>query len=103
MIYVSNAFSPSMIKGVATITLEEIPKEDFVNACKVGISIVGHPEIAKHFNVEFNRIGINLYEGDILYIVTPTFRQNKERYEFVPEEEGYTYRKITVEKQKELI
>lgn len=104
MEYIGNAFSPSMIRGDALIRIEAITREEFCNKRYDAISIIGHPEIAEHFGLKLNRQSILLYPGDELYIVMPRVRpyenkrvENGAKYEFVPEEKGYIYKKITVE------
>ena len=74
-----------------------------MKAGKTAKSIIGHPEIAKNFNLELNRESITLQKGDELFVVTPSKRpaegktvENGAKYEFIPESEGYTYRKLEV-------
>ena len=104
MKYIGNAFSVAMIDGDFTVSIKTINKEEFVEAGKTARSIVGHPEIAEHFGLQLNRESITLKEGDVLYVVTPTRRpaenktvENGAKYEFVPESEGYAYRRIEIE------
>ncbi len=95
-IYISNAFSPNMIRGNAKIQINEETKKDFIKAGKIATSIIGHPEIAEHFGLELNRIGITLDKGDVLHIVTPNQRPSAEMYTFIEEDQGWTYRRIEV-------
>ena len=100
--YIGNAFSASMV-GNNLAKFEKITKGDFVKAGKTAKSVVGHPEIAQLFGLELNRESISLKAGDVLYIVTPAQRlmagktvENGAKYEFVPEEQGYVYKKVTI-------
>ncbi len=102
MKYISNAFAASMINE-GTVKFEKISKEMFINAGKTSKSIIGHPEIAQHFNLELNRESITLEKGDVLFVVTPSKRpmegkmvEDGAKYQFITEDEGYEYRKITV-------
>lgn len=102
MKYIGNAFSPNMVDE-GTIKIEKINKNEFIEASKDSKSVIGHPEISKLFNLELNRESIYLNKGDILYVVVPSKRpmenkivENGGKYEFIPESEGYTYKKITV-------
>ena len=100
-IYISNAFSPNMIRGNALLKFTEVTKHDFIQAGKVATSVIGHPEIAEHFNLEYNRIGITLHPGDVLYIVTPNNRPSAEMYTYIEEDKGWTYRRIEVSGEKD--
>ena len=103
MYYVGNAFSPNMIEGDCTLKITQIDKFHFVEACAKYKSIIGHPEIADLFGVKYNRESITLEKGDVLYTVTPHIRplanrvvKDGTKYVFIPEEDGYTYRRIEV-------
>lgn len=95
-----------MIKGDATIKITTITKNEFIKAGKTATSTIGHPEIAKTFNLPLNRTSITLKPNDELYIVLPQKRpkanelvENGAKYTFIPESEGYTYKKITIMKE----
>lgn len=94
--YISNAFSPNMIDDCACVRFSRINKEEFVRAGEFSYSCIGHPEIAAHFGLEYNRQNISLLPGDVLYIVTPGHRPKNELYNFVPESKGWIYRKCEV-------
>ena len=104
--YIGNGFSAGMIKndiGTVLISITPITKKQFVNAGKHAKSIIGHPEIAKLFDLPLNRETVYLGRGDMLYIVQPERRQkenevveNGAKYTFVPESEGYIYKCIQV-------
>ena len=101
--YIGNAFSVNMIDGDGTITIKTITKNQFMKAGNHAKSIIGHPEIAKNFNLPLNRESITLKKGDQLFVVTPATRPmanqevaNGATYNFIPEEEGYTYKVIQV-------
>ena len=96
MFYISNAFSPNMIDDEGVVRITRIDKEEFVRAGEYANSVIGHPEIAEHFGLEYNRQNIALLPGDVLYIVTPGHRPKNQCYTFVPEREGWVYRKIEV-------
>lgn len=99
MEYVGNGFSPNMIESNATIEIQRISKATFEQAIRDGAkSIIGHPEISEMFKVPLNRVSITLDCGDTLYLVTPNQRLNTTEYTFIPETEGYVYRKITVKR-----
>ena len=94
--YISNAFSPNMIQDEGVVRITRIQKEDFVKAGEYANSVIGHPEIAEAFGLEYNRESISLLPGDVLYIVTPGHRPKNQLYTFVPEEKGWIYRRIEV-------
>lgn len=102
--YIGNGFSMGMIENEdVLISIKTITKNQFIKAGNHAKSIIGHPEIAKIFDLPLNRESITLKKGDILYIVSPTTRpmanqmvENGAKYTFIPEEEGYTYKQIQV-------
>ena len=103
MIYIGNGFSVAMLREDATIRIQTITKQEFLDAGKTAYSIIGHPEIANHFGLRLNRETVTLTEGDVLYVVTPSKRpkagelvENGAKYQFIPESEGYAYKKIRV-------
>ena len=98
-IYVGNGFSPNMVGDEAQIHIKTTTKQVFMNACKEGKSIIGHPEIAEHFNVPMNRVNIQLVCGDVLYVVSPRQRLKTEDYQYVSDENDYIYKRISVVKQ----
>ena len=102
MKYIGNAFSINMIDE-GEIKITNISKQDFINAGKTATSIVGHPEIAELFNLKLNRTSIYLTKGDVLFVVSPKIRpmenqkvESGTKYEFVPENMGYVYKKVEV-------
>ena len=94
--YISNAFSPNMIQDEGVVRISRIDKESFVKAGETANSVIGHPEIAEAFGLEYNRQSISLLPGDVLYVVTPGHRPKNQCYNFVPESKGWIYRKIEV-------
>ena len=96
MNYISNAFSPNMVGDDVCVRFKVITKDEFVRAGEYSYSCIGHPEIADHFGLEYNRQSIALLPGDVLYIVTPGPRPKGECYNFIPEVKGWIYRKCTV-------
>ena len=102
MKYIGNAFSTSMV-GEALIKINTITKDEFVKAGETAHSIIGHPEIAKNFGLPLNRESVVLNKGDVLFVVTPARRpmenqnvQSGTKYEFVPETEGYSYKRVEI-------
>ena len=102
--YIGNGFSMGMIPNEdILISVKTITKTQFIKAGNHAKSIIGHPEIAEIFDLPLNRESITLKKGDILYIVSPSTRpkanqmvENGARYEFIPEEMGYTYKQIQI-------
>lgn len=71
--FLGNAFSLQMLKSLpATFKVEGVGKDEIFNAgtaLKEDIeSIVGHPDTARVLGVPYNRVGIQLEEGDTLYV-----------------------------------
>ena len=102
MKYIGNAFAIGMIDS-GIVKVDKITKSDFVEAGKTAYSIVGHPEIAENFGLKLNRESITLKTGDILYVVSPSQRpmagkmvENGAKYEYIPESQGYVYKKVTI-------
>jgi hypothetical protein len=99
MKYVTNGFSPNMIKGNFTLKFKQISEKQFLTQAKNAYSVIGHEDIAKTLGLKYNREQITLKDGDELYIVTPSFRPKIDetgKYKYIPKEEGWTYRKIIV-------
>jgi hypothetical protein len=104
MKYIGNGFSVNMIEDEATITINNITKEEFMEQLKEGYSVVGHPEIAEHFGVALNRESITLQPDDYLFIVTTNKRPNEgktvengDKYQFIPEDDGWIYKMVYVQ------
>ena len=70
MKYVSNNFSPKMLKGKGAhiVSFKQISQETFDQKTKDAYSIIGHEDIAKLLNKPYNRESIQLEQGDELYI-----------------------------------
>lgn len=96
--YIANGFSPNMIRDNAVVEFKTTTKQAFMDACKDGKSIVGHPEIAEKFHVPLNRVTVELECGDTLYVVSPRQRLKTEQYEFISDEEQYQYKRIHIMK-----
>ena len=79
MKYVSNTFSPKMLrgKGAKMVSFKQISKETFEEKTKDAYSIIGHKKIAQLLGKPFNRETITLEEGDELYLAL----SNKHRLE----------------------
>ena len=74
-VYISNAFSLSMITPPTTLTVVEASAEDVKNILNQGfISAIGHEATAKIIttqlgvNVPVNRVSISLKRGDTLLV-----------------------------------
>jgi len=74
-VYISNAFSLSMISAPTTIKVIEVSAEDVKNILRDGFtSAVGHEATAKIISVQLgvqvlvNRISIKLAPGDVLIV-----------------------------------
>jgi len=96
MTYIGNGFSVNMLSKDATIRIENITKQEFIQAGETAESCIGHEDIANLFGLKYNRCNIRLYRGDILYLVTPAKRSKTDGYKFIPEMEGYVYKRIQV-------
>lgn len=94
--YISNAFSPNMIEDEGVVRITRVDKEAFVKAGEYCNSVIGHPEIAEAFGLEYNRENIALLPGDVLFVVTPGHRPKSQLGTFIPESKGWIYRKIEV-------
>lgn len=105
MEYIGNAFSLGMTPyEEVNIRVETISKEDFCRAGRTAYSVIGHPEIAEMFGLPLNRESVTLERGDVMYVVNPMRRPNEgmtvengARYQFIPESEGYVYKRVTLE------
>lgn len=109
---VNNAFSTKMIKdNRLNVKFEEISKETFMREAHTedAISVIGHPDTAKLFDLEANRQTIVLEEGDVLFVcelnnTTGTrLPEGITRMAEIPD--GFTFRflKITVKKDNIII
>ena len=105
MEYIGNAFSLGMTPyEEVNIRVETISKEDFCRAGRTAYSVIGHPEIAEMFGLPLNRESVTLERGDVMYVVNPMRRPNAGmtvengcKYQFIPESEGYVYKRVTLE------
>jgi hypothetical protein len=86
------------------IRVETISKQEFVDAGRTAYSVIGHPEIAEMFGLPLNRESVTLERGDVMYVVNPSRRPNEGmtvengcKYQFIPESEGYVYKRVTLE------
>jgi len=74
-VYISNAFSLSMLTGPTTVKVLEAPIEGVKDIIKDGfVSVVGHDATAKIISTQLgvqvptNRISIQLKTGDVLVV-----------------------------------
>lgn len=77
MKYIGNAFSPAMFKkeeGDILVSIKTITEHQFMKARHHAKSVIGHPELAEHFDLPLNRESVYLKRGDMLYIVLPSTR-----------------------------
>ena len=104
---VNNAFSSKMIKDSSLlIKFEEISEEEFmIESHKPDVlSVIGHPDTAKLFNLEANRQTIELHAGDVLFVCelnnTTGTRLPEGITRMVEIPDGFSFRflKITVKK-----
>lgn len=93
-LYVTTAFSPSMLTNNVVATVVEITQEEFAKIIHTPdiIPAVGHENtaniIAKKFNISknlYNRTNITLYPNDIVLVAIPQFRADQSR-EFTDKE-----------------
>jgi len=92
MKYLASTFSPMMLDEKSWANAEVVPIElNDIPSAKELNSIVSHEITAKILSallneiVEFNRINITLFAGDVMYCVIPGFRTTEAR-EFSYEE-----------------
>lgn len=107
MKYIGNAFSPSMIKdseGDVLILMRNITENQFRKIGDHAKSCIGHPELAEHFNLPFNRETIHLKKGDMLYIVLPKRRYREgeivrygdDKINYEPDKTDFTFKVIQI-------
>lgn len=89
MIYLTNAFSPKMLnpdeKQTIIIRKSSYDEIQEVKNNNEVISTIGHHNIARHLDVRYNTMPIQVERNDIIYIVQcdPSINQ-------------YTYRKMSI-------
>ena len=71
MKYISNAFSPKMLKSNTKqrIKIEPSSYREIQEEKLELVSAIGHQQIANVLGIEKNRINIQLEKNDILYVV----------------------------------
>ena len=80
MIYITNGFSPSMLKLPAAVEFKEVGKDEFCNATSKGVNAIGHAGTIDLINnlcgiaLSVNRISITATVGDEIYIIMLTTR-----------------------------
>ena len=95
VVYVGNAISDQMFNDEEVTlhrrlaTKEEIPE--------TAISIMGHDEIAKVSGYPYNRIGIKLKKGDVLFLCQVTDGRLLEGCTSLPEGFGFRWVKYEIE------
>ena len=104
-VYLSTAFSLSMLSSGGKASVEEISKSDFLSSLADGFtSVVGHENTAAILTrivgrtVDFRRVSIRLEDGDVMLVAVPQFRADQAR-EFTDEElkkASFRYFRVTV-------
>ncbi len=80
MMYITNGFSPSMLKLPADVEFKEVSKEEFCGAASKGVNAIGHAGTIDLVNnlcgiaLSVNRISITAAVGDEIYIIMLTTR-----------------------------
>ena len=80
MIYITNGFSPSMLKLPADVEFKEVSKDEFCGAASKGVNAIGHTGTIDLINklcgtaLSVNRISITATVGDEIYIIMLTTR-----------------------------
>ena len=80
MLYITNGFSPSMLKLPADVEFKEVGKEEFCGAASKGVNAIGHAGTIDLVNnlcgiaLSVNRISITATVGDEIYIIMLTTR-----------------------------
>ena len=75
MLYITNGFSPSMLKIPADVEFKEVSKEEFCGAVTKGVNAIGHAGTIDLVNnlcgiaLSVNRISITAAVGDEIYII----------------------------------
>ena len=75
MLYITNGFSPSMLKLPADVEFKEVGKEEFCGAASKGVNTIGHAGTIDLVNnlcgiaLSVNRISIIAAVGDEIYII----------------------------------
>jgi len=75
MLYITNGFSPSMLKIPADVEFKEVSKEEFCGAVNRGVNAIGHAGTIDLVNnlcgiaLSVNRISITAAVGDEIYII----------------------------------
>jgi len=80
MVYITNGFSPSMLKLPADVEFKEVSKDEFCGAVSKGVNAIGHAGTIDLINklcgtvLSVNRISITATVGDEIYIIMLTTR-----------------------------
>lgn len=73
MIFLANSFSLQMLTTFpSNYRCDEISKEKFDYYKEHAVSYVGHKDLAKLLNVDYNRESLKLRDGDILLVAQIT-------------------------------
>lgn len=92
MKYVSNAFSPKMLKeNITNVCFEKISESKFFKEIVDAKSIVGHEDIASMIGVEPNRESVYLKQGDELYCVLAKAERLPEGHMLVRNMDSFCY------------
>lgn len=101
-VYVNNAWSSKMLQEDLAIIQKKISKDEFMMESHKPetISVIGHPDTAKLFNLKENRSTLILKPNDIVYICElnntsgTRLPEGITRMEEIPE--GFTFRFLKI-------
>lgn len=94
---IANAFSLQMLKNSScSLSIIEISEQEFNNIKPTAISVVGHPDTARVLGVQFNRVSVQIDEGDTLFVAQLSGGRLPEGATELPEGCVFKYYKISV-------
>lgn len=95
--FIANAFSLQMLKNSScSLSITEISEQEFDKIKTTAISVVGHPDTARVLGVLFNRVSVQIGEGDTLYVAQLSGGRLPEGATELPEGCVFKYYKISV-------
>ena len=99
MNYVCNAFSLQMISGLKELDLRivEIEEDTFRFLSKIAESYIGHKDMAKRYDLAYNREELNLTYGDVLYVSQLQKERNPQEINGKEEQEVKYYQIVWVQ------
>ena len=93
--YVSNAFSLQMIDD-GIITIKTISMDQFNTMKLDAYSVMGHPDMAKLYELPFNRESIKLRQGDELLVAQITSGRLPVGITVMPDDVMIEFKLVTV-------